>query len=123
MTRTAYILLLLTTLFWGANAVAAKLAVGHVSPFLLTMARWAIATVVLAPFGWRHLKADWPAIRSQLGLLCLLPFGYDRREVGFISWVGLRGAVPIYLGTIPVLTDVPGAHTFFAVAFVVVERD
>jgi cell volume regulation protein A len=53
-------------------------------------------------------------------LLCLLPFGYDRREIGFISWVGLRGAVPIYLGTIPVLTDVTGAHTFFAVAFVVV---
>ena len=34
--RNAYVLLLLTTLFWGGNAVAGKLAVGHVSPMLLT---------------------------------------------------------------------------------------
>ena len=38
MHRTAYLLLLLTTLFWGGNAVAGKLAVGHVSPMLLTAA-------------------------------------------------------------------------------------
>ena len=37
------LLLVLTTLIWGSNAVAARLAVGHVSPMMLTTARWAIA--------------------------------------------------------------------------------
>lgn len=69
MHRTAYILLTLTTLIWGANAIAGKLAVGHVSPMILTAARWGFAAIVLAMFGWRHLARDWPVIRPHLPLL------------------------------------------------------
>jgi cell volume regulation protein A len=46
--------------------------------------------------------------------------GYSRPELAFISWVGLRGAVPIYLGTIPVIAQLPGAMTYFEVVYVVV---
>jgi len=49
--------------------------------------------------------------------LCLLPFRYTWAEIGFIAWVGLRGAVPIFLATIPVLAGVPHADVFVAVAF------
>ncbi|MEO8503508.1 MAG: potassium/proton antiporter [Acidobacteriota bacterium] len=52
--------------------------------------------------------------------LCLLPFKYSRREVLFLGWSGLRGAVPIVLATYPVLAGVPGAPRLFNLVFFVV---
>ncbi|MFL0694022.1 MAG: potassium/proton antiporter [Agrobacterium tumefaciens] len=52
--------------------------------------------------------------------LCLLPFDFTQRETGFIAWVGLRGAVSILLGIVPVVGAMENGQTFFNTAFIVV---
>ena len=51
---------------------------------------------------------------------CLLPFRFSLRETTFASWVGLRGAVPIYLSIIPGLADPNRDERLFASIFIVV---
>ena len=52
--------------------------------------------------------------------LALAPFRFSWQEKAFVSWVGLRGAVPIFLASIPVIGGVPDGILYFNVAFVVV---
>ena len=74
MHRQAYLLLLATTLFWGGNTIAGKLAVGHVSPMLLPTLRWAIAFCCLYALGQHRLAADWHLVRPRLLYLAMMGF-------------------------------------------------
>ncbi|HEU5046528.1 MAG TPA: potassium/proton antiporter [Rickettsiales bacterium] len=52
--------------------------------------------------------------------ISLSPFDFTWREKNFVSWVGLRGAVPIFLATIPSLSGLDSGRTYFDITFVVV---
>jgi len=58
--------------------------------------------------------------RPAAVLLCLAPFRFNWREKIFIAWTGLRGAVAIFLASIPMLVGLSKAYLYFDVAFVVV---
>lgn len=61
-----YFLLAMTTLFWAGNAVAGRAAVGELSPFALTMLRWAIVSTIILVVAGKDLRAAWPILKTRL---------------------------------------------------------
>ncbi len=77
---------------------------------LLPVAGIGLATALFLAFVARPLAVS----------LCLLPCRFPAREIGYIGWIGLRGAVPIILGALPVLAQVPGSQRVFNIVFFIV---
>ena len=106
MAGRSYVFLIVTTLLWGGNAAFGKLAVGHVSPMALTLARWILALVLITAISVPQLRRDWPLIRRHLLILLGLgAIGYTAFN-GFLYSAlqytsGINGAIE--QGAIPVL--------------------
>ncbi|MFJ9340148.1 potassium/proton antiporter [Streptomyces sp. NPDC101733] len=72
----------------------------------------------------------WPAVIIGLVLtmvarplevfVSLLPFRVPWQEQALMSWAGLRGAVPIILATIPMVSGIEGSDRVFNIVFVLV---
>lgn len=60
-----YLILTLTTLFWGGNVVAGKAAVGNVDPYVFITLRWFGAMLLVLPFAIAPVRRDWPTIRRN----------------------------------------------------------
>ena len=102
----AYPLLVFTTLIWGANAVAARLAVGEVSPMMLTFARWGICCVALGLISRREIASNWTGLRGAWPYIILMgALGFTGFNALFYAAAHHTTAINIAIiqGAIPVL--------------------
>lgn len=89
-----YLLLLATAFIWGANAVAGKLAVGHISPMVLTLFRWVGASLILLPFALPHLRREARALRRFAPYFVALGFvGFTCFNALFYLALGYTSAI------------------------------
>lgn len=105
----AYVLLILTTLSWGGNAIAGRIAVGEISPLLLTTFRWVGVVILVALFARRTILEAWPVLRSRLGYLVALgALGFTAFNALFylaaqstvaINIGIIQGAIPVFVMT------------------------
>lgn len=102
----AYLLLSLTALFWGGNAIAGRLAVGEISPMALTAMRWVIVVIVMAPLTGGQIVAEWPVLKEKwLSTVLMGIFGFTAFNGLFYVAAHHTSAVnlTIFQGSIPVL--------------------
>jgi drug/metabolite transporter (DMT)-like permease len=66
------VLLTLTAIFWAGNAVASRVAVGHIQPMQLVCLRWVIVLAVMWPLYGSEVRAHWGEIRPQIARIVVV---------------------------------------------------
>lgn len=59
-------LAVLATLIWSGNFIIARGVIKTIPPVSLAFYRWVLATLILLPFAWKHVKGDIPTIKNHL---------------------------------------------------------
>jgi drug/metabolite transporter (DMT)-like permease len=101
-----YPLLGITMLLWGGNAIAARLAVGEISPMVLTAGRWLIVALIIALFLRREVVEALPVLRARWRFaLAMGTLGYtvfnammyvSGHYTSAVNLTLLQGAIPIF---------------------------
>lgn len=65
----AYLMLAGTALCWGANTIFGRLAVGEASPMAVVCFRWLGVVIMIALFANRHVRQDWPVLKTKLKVI------------------------------------------------------
>ncbi|MGJ7487788.1 DMT family transporter [Variovorax sp. LT2P21] len=102
----AYVLLVFTMLTWGANAVAARLAVGEIPPMLLTCLRWSVCCIALALTARAQIATHWRSLLPRWRSIALMgALGFTGFNALFYAAAHHTTAINIAIiqGTIPVL--------------------
>jgi drug/metabolite transporter (DMT)-like permease len=109
------VLLTLTAMFWAGNAIVSRLAVGHISPFLLVFLRWVMVLAVLWPLYGGQVRAHWGEIRPRLLRITLMAiFGFTGFNALFYTAGYTTSAINIGIlqGSIPVIV-LAGAYFMY----------
>ncbi len=112
---TAYFLVALAALCWSGNHILGRAIAGHVPPFAISTVRWIVPALVLWPLAHRHLRRDWPAIRSHWRVLLFLAL-IGGTIFGALQYIGLQYTTAINVSVLnslaPVLIVAAGTLIF-----------
>ncbi|MGL5362775.1 MAG: DMT family transporter [Bosea sp. (in: a-proteobacteria)] len=102
-----YLLLTITCLLWGGNAIASRLAVNHIPPITLTSLRWVCVCAVMPLLLRKELREHWPALKANAGLILAMGiFGYTAfnalmylaaYSTTAINMGILQGSIPVFV--------------------------
>ncbi len=110
-----FLLLTLTTLMWGGNTVAGRLAIGEVSPMAVVALRWGIVSAVMVAITWRQVVSEWPILRENLGKMTVMAlFGFTGFNTLFYIAAHQTTAVNLGIiqGSMPVLVLIGAVLAF-----------
>ena len=94
----AWLVLVATTLLWGLNAIASRVAIGNVTPMSLVFMRWLGVCVLLVLFLWRDLARNLATLRAHWKyLLAMGAFGFTAFTVMFYEAAHYTSAVNLVL--------------------------
>ena len=94
----AWLVLIATTMLWGGNGVASRMAVGRVTPMSLVFIRWLAVCVLLAIALRKPIAEHWPTIRANRWRILLMSgFGFTGFTVLFYASAYWTTAVNITL--------------------------
>ncbi|OJU05874.1 EamA family transporter [Metarhizobium album] len=110
MSIKAYVYLTIAALCWGGNAVAGKLAIGHISPMMLTFWRWAFAFMLIVAISVPQLKKDWPLLKQNWLLLMVLGV------IGYTSFNAFLYTAVLYTTAINVAIEQAGIPVLIFIA-------
>lgn len=70
--RDIYLMLVLVMLIWSGNSILGRAMRMDVPPLTMAFLRWGGAALIAVPLAWRHIRADWSAIRQGWPVILLL---------------------------------------------------
>ena len=69
-----WLLIALSCVFWAGNTIAARMAIGEISPMVMVTGRWALCCVLLLVLTRRQLVEAWPALAPHWKQIALMGF-------------------------------------------------
>jgi drug/metabolite transporter (DMT)-like permease len=112
-----YLLLAFASLCWSGNHVIGRAIAGHVPPIGISLARWLIPALIIWPAARKHLRRDWPQIKSHWRLMLWLGLT-GGALFSALQYVGLQYTTALNVSVLNSLTPV-----FIVMAGALIFRD